>query len=483
MSSCCLLDDVFEILETATRHEKSGNRIEAATKYFEATYLMRKVLAGTPQEAADMRRLLEQKIQDYSSAASRLYFDDSSTMPVVATNGGTPAVGVVSDQHPLQSPVSQLTQQEFFQEEVSHHPSASQQLSRTTCESPRFTQSAELNKKASQANSKLTRAIDFDEAGKSKEATKTYMEAAELFLQAIRMCDSSGTKTSSIAAVLTRRLEGALDRVEILKLPKRGGGGRNINTNNGVKRIRPGTVPPQASKVDNGRSGADSTSSLSFSKDEIDVLKRSSLIASGVFLPWSDEDANALSRRAQDLALRGGGRQQLPGGARLYVDKDGELPLADKQRNHLHRWARPSDIAQMRHKLGTNQLPPTMIRNVNPYSIQQKYVTDCSFIASLCICAAFEKRFRKRLITSIIYPQDKNGIPTYNPEGKYIVKLWLNGVARQVIVDDRLPIDRHSNLLCSHTTGNRNQIELWVPIIEKAYMKLCGGYDFPGSNR
>ena len=107
---------------------------------------------------------------------------------------------------------------------------------------------------------------------------------------------------------------------------------------------------------------------------------------------------------------------------------------------------------------------------------------DCSFIASLCICALFEKQFRKRLITSIIYPQDKNGIPIYNPSGKYIVKLWLNGVARSVIVDDRLPIDKNSNLLCSQTTGNRHQLELFCSIIEKAYMKLCGGYDFPGSN-
>ena len=462
-----LLDDVFEILETATRHEKSGNRIEAATKYFEATYLMRKVLAGTPQEEVDTRRLLEQKIQDYSTAASRLYFDDNSSaaVPPLATGGVSSLV---------QSPASsQLTQQEFFQNEVSHHP---------TCESPRFTQSAELNKKASQANSKLSHAVDFDEAGgKAKEAViQMYMEAAELYLEAIRICDnnSDAKKTSSIATVLMRRLEGVLDRVEQLKAltnkTQKGGGTTGIDTG-GTLRER---SQPQRKQVSDGNLASTLSSSSSFTKQEIDVLKRSSLIASGVFLPWSDTEADSLSTRVQDLIAH-----PLREQAKMFVDKDGELPLADKQRKHFYRWSRPSEIAQMRQNFGTKQFPPTMIRSVNPYSIQQKYVTDCSFIASLCICAAFEKKFRKRLITSIIFPQDKNGIPMYNPEGKYMVKLWLNGVARQVIVDDRLPIDRNSNLLCSHTTGNRNQLELWVSIVEKAYMKLCGGYDFPGSNR
>ena len=50
--------------------------------------------------------------------------------------------------------------------------------------------------------------------------------------------------------------------------------------------------------------------------------------------------------------------------------------------------------------------PIVMISNISPYTIRQQYVTDCSFISSLCICALFEKRFRKRLITSIIYGQD-----------------------------------------------------------------------------
>jgi calpain-7 len=148
-----------------------------------------------------------------------------------------------------------------------------------------------------------------------------------------------------------------------------------------------------------------------------------------------------------------------------------------------------------------------MVKAITPYTIRQKYVTDCSFIASLCICAAFERRFDRKLVTSLIHPQTPDGTPMCSPSGKYAVKLWLNGVARQVIVDDYLPVDRFGNVLCSHTTTKG--LELWVSIIEKAYMKLCkfkdlsnmvccpisnldatvrpllipgGGYDFPGSN-
>jgi calpain-7 len=83
-----------------------------------------------------------------------------------------------------------------------------------------------------------------------------------------------------------------------------------------------------------------------------------------------------------------------------------------------------------------------------------------------------------------LYPQTSQGDLLVNDGGgKYVVKLWLNGVARCVVIDDFLPIDKYGNLLCSRTTDTRaGQLELWVCLIEKAYMKLCGGYDFPGSN-
>jgi len=51
-------------------------------------------------------------------------------------------------------------------------------------------------------------------------------------------------------------------------------------------------------------------------------------------------------------------------------------------------------------------------------------------------------------------------------------------MAKQV-VDDYLPVSKVGTLMCTFST---NKNELWPSIIEKAYMKLMGGYDFPGSN-
>ena len=38
-----------------------------------------------------------------------------------------------------------------------------------------------------------------------------------------------------------------------------------------------------------------------------------------------------------------------------------------------------------------------------------------------------------------VYPQ-KNGVPVYNPNGKYWVKLYFMGKEKKIEIDDKIPV-------------------------------------------
>jgi len=142
-----------------------------------------------------------------------------------------------------------------------------------------------------------------------------------------------------------------------------------------------------------------------------------------------------------------------------FDDPDGLLSLSPKQRQQFKRWARPHELYS----------EPQMIRVMESYHIKQTLISDCSFVASLAISANYEKRFGKKLIRRIIYPQNRAGEPVVNPSGKYMVLLNLNGVRRKIIIDDMLPTGPNNQLLCSYSN---NKGELWISLLEKAYMKV-----------
>ena len=80
-----------------------------------------------------------------------------------------------------------------------------------------------------------------------------------------------------------------------------------------------------------------------------------------------------------------------------------------------------------------------------------------------------------------MYPLDgtfKKSTPS--PNGKYVLRLNFNGCFRRVVIDDRLPASKSAR--CLHVLDRRNPQLLWPALVEKAYMKVRGGYDFPGSN-
>ncbi|KAG2237583.1 hypothetical protein INT48_004485 [Thamnidium elegans] len=295
--------------------------------------------------------------------------------------------------------------------------------------------------------------------GNTDHALEYYSEAAELYLKAFKMYENDSPEKLAARENFTR----ALDRAESLK-----------KTAYLLSPIQPRTrsasnasdLRPSLSSLHQRSSSVSSMISVEsqcptddiltqkLSSTEIEVLKHTSSVNNKTFLPWMDE---------ADL------KEQFSYPNSKYLDPEGSLRLSDKQLEKFGGWKRPADIMKY----------PQLICLISSTSIIQDIVTDCSFVASLCVTAAYERKFKKQLITSCIYPQNKHGQPCYNPNGKYVIKLVYNGIARKIVVDDLLPVSREGTLMCTFST---NKGELWASIIEKAYMKLMGGYDFPGSN-
>ncbi|KAH7729907.1 calpain [Aphelenchoides avenae] len=295
----------------------------------------------------------------------------------------------------------------------------------------------------------LNEALSTDEAGKQREALELYAQAVETCLK----CTASATSDAEKLKYRTFA-ERSLERAEAIKtsldaLPAF----PEVPAHElAVSLSREDTsLTPSASKAPVPRQKLPKAAP-SLSADETKVLAATSKINGRSYVPFLPHDLN--ERFAYPIP---------------FTDSDGLLALADKQKKRLKDWMRPDEFMPA----------PKMIEKIDSGTIKQTVVSDCSFVASLAIAARYERRFGSRLITNIIYPQNKNGEPVFNPCGKYMIKFHINGILRKVVIDDRLPIGQHGELLCSYS---QNKNELWVSLLEKAYMKVMGGYDFPGSN-
>ncbi|OWR45740.1 putative calpain, partial [Danaus plexippus plexippus] len=262
----------------------------------------------------------------------------------------------------------------------------------------------------------MQQALDADEANLKDLALQLYTQAVELAVSVKSSDPDVMTKVKGLAAQ-------ALDRAEEIKGIKK----------MGALSITPGVSPNRVHLQREQSVHLKVSGKQVYTEEEKEVLRTTSNINNNCFLPFMEVD---LSEKFQ---------YALP-----FEDRASELKLSSKQAKEFQCWVRPHEVSS----------DPKMIAgdDLDFFSIKQTIVSDCSFVASLAVSALYERRFNKKIITSIIYPKNKNKQPVYNPFGKYMVKLHLNGVRRKVIIDDRLPYSKYGRLLCSYSS---NKNEFW----------------------
>ncbi|KIK22314.1 hypothetical protein PISMIDRAFT_102567, partial [Pisolithus microcarpus 441] len=168
----------------------------------------------------------------------------------------------------------------------------------------------------------------------------------------------------------------------------------------------------------------------------------------------------------------------------LYIDPDGQPSVPQYAMSSTYSspcWNRPVNVAPMHPPLlsPTFSTPP-VISNPNldltPADIEQHLINDCSVCAMISVCVQHARITHAHptlfcQLLSSVYPGQQ--------PGRYDIKVLINGTHRRVTIDDALPFDSNGNPI-GISTGVKNV--LWPALLEKAYMKLMGGYDFPGSN-
>jgi len=146
--------------------------------------------------------------------------------------------------------------------------------------------------------------------------------------------------------------------------------------------------------------------------------------------------------------------------SRSHSDKyqDPDFPPSEK---FLPEAAHSKVLAWKRlHELSSD--PQIFISGVEEGDVVQGALGDCWFISALSVIATSGTDF----ISDCFLEKNVEA-------GYYKVKFFKNGEWRIVEIDDRLPCGMSGRPLFAKC---KNPDEFWVPLIEKAYAKLHGGY-------
>ncbi|KAK0753490.1 hypothetical protein B0T18DRAFT_452423 [Schizothecium vesticola] len=198
------------------------------------------------------------------------------------------------------------------------------------------------------------------------------------------------------------------------------------------------------------------------------IILRTSRLHGNIFPPWeSAPDPSVFSRPAPNQ----------DGSGSLFTDP-APFSLSAEQQTIFAGWQRPSEMLSAG-EAGDD--PESTAVEATEVDLAQDLATDCSVVASLCAAVRHLGPSKSSLLPSLMYPFDHEAMtPAVSKNGKYIFRMYFNGSWRQVMIDDRLPASSTDRTL--FVVDRRHPRLLWPALIEKAYLKIRGGYDFPGSN-
>ncbi|KAK3938509.1 calpain-like protease [Diplogelasinospora grovesii] len=188
------------------------------------------------------------------------------------------------------------------------------------------------------------------------------------------------------------------------------------------------------------------------------IVLGSSRLRGNVFPPWDAvPDANTFA------------------GEGVHSDPS-VFSLSPEQQDIFAGWKRPAEIFP-----DCASKEDSFMAAATETDLAQDLATDCSVVASLCAAFRHLGPNKGSLLPSLMYPFNHEAMrPEVSKNGKYIFRMNFNGCWRQVVIDDRLPSSSTDRTL--YVVDQRNPRLIWPALVEKAYLKIRGGYDFPGSN-
>ncbi|KAI0526608.1 PALB protein [Xylaria bambusicola] len=267
-----------------------------------------------------------------------------------------------------------------------------------------------------------------------KEALDHAIAAAELYMKAAQQSNSPLDKKR-----LNRKCEEMVLKAESLKKPS-----RTADSVSSVKtRLK---VPRQVRQIP--------------ASEEI-ILYRNSRLHGHTFPPW-DADPDPTYFHGD-----------------VYSDP-APFTLSPRQKAILAGWKRPAELFKQTPGLGTGS-DDTVAQVTDDYDLVQDITTDCSVVASLCASMKHLQPGPTSMLPALMFPVNStDGRPGISANGRYVFRMFFNGCFRKVVIDDRLPASCNERTL--YVVDRQNPNVLWPALIEKAYLKIRGGYDFPGSN-